>query len=546
MPEEEIPIFARRATGLVREIGPLGLMAITMCYCIGAGINFLAVKNGALYPGSNVGLAFLLTGIPVTLVALSYALLAIMMPRSGGAYIFVSRILSPTWGFLVSWISFCGGWLLVGIVAYYDAFFWGTMFWCIGIAFHNEPLANVGIWLMDPVNAFWLGILALVITFIICSLRITTVVRILEAVWIIPLIGGILMILTFTLNIGVAAVTPEKFKAIWDSIMGEGSYDEVMRVALAHGFDPDKWTTFSWDATWSVASYAAIFAYGSPATPPTSVAGEVKVPTKTQMLGTVLGTIFVVFYYTAISATMYAACDPFIRAYTFNFIYGYWDEYTITPRVTPTIPLFAGILTQNLGLATFYAVAAALWLWNVIPTFFIYLSRFIFAWAFDRVFPMFFAKVHPTLRSPIYANLLVLILGIIACLLCWGWWIYKVFTLLDNVACLGWIFPDMFVSLAATVAPIVRPDVYKESPISTWKILGIPVISIVGILSFAGISLIIYMVIGTLTPGGIATPDIMLFVGMIAIGLIICTAFWYRNIKKGIPVSEIYRAIPPA
>ena len=546
MSEEEIPLFERKATGLVREIGPFGLMVITMSYAIGGGINFLSVKNGALYPGSHVGLAFFLAGIPVVLVAFAYAMLAIMMPRSGGSYIFVSRLISPTWGFLASWISFLGGWMLVGIIAYYDVFFWGTMLWAIGEAFHNTGVSDFGIWLMQPVNSLWLGLVFLVIALIVVSLRIGVVVRIIQALWIIPLIGSILIISTYGLNLGLAANNPAQFKQVWDSVMGSGSYDEVMNVAIANGFDPQTWTTFSWDQTWAVASYAAIWAYGSPATPPTAVAGEVAVPTKSQLIGTVLGTFFIALYYVTVSTAMYAACDPFIRAYTYNYVYGYWNSYTITPKVTPSLPLFAGILTKNLGAAAFYAASAAIWLWNDIPPFFLYLTRFIFAWAFDRTFPSIFATVHPTLRSPLYANIFVFVLSVIACVMTWGWWIYGIFTLLDNVAALAWIFPDMFVALAAAVAPLVRPDIYKETPVATWRILGIPWISIFGALSFFGIGLFVFLIVGTIAPGGIVTYDILLFVGWLFLGLIIALAHWGYAQKKGIPVSEIFRTLPPA
>ena len=551
--EEAIPIFARRATGLVREIGPFGLMTITMSYAIGGGINFLSVKNGALYPGSHVGLAFFIAGIPVLLVAFCYAFLAIMMPRSGGSYIFVSRIISPIWGFLISWVSFLGGWLLVGIIAYYDVFFWGTMLWCIGAAFKSKGLMDAAVWLMRPENSLWLGIVFLIIAFIICSLRITTLIRIIQALWIIPVIGSIMIVTTYSLNWGLAATRPEEFKRIWDSIMGEGSYDEVMNIALAHGFDPATYTTFSWESTWNAAIYAGIWAYGSPATPPTAVAGEVKIPTKTQMVGTVLGTFFIMAYYVSVTTTMFAACDPFIRAYTFNFLNGYDAEYTITPKITPNLPFFAGILTGNLGLAAFYAASAAIWLWNDIPPFYLYLTRFVFAWAFDRIFPTFFAKVHPTLRSPIYANLLILILSIASCIMCWGWWIYKVFWFLDQVACWSWIFPDMFVALAAVLAPVAREDIFKESPLAGVKFLGIPVkywMAVIGICAFFGMGLFVFLVQGTFYASGVATvrvtADLLLVVGWLTLGVIIFSVYWYYNQARGIPVHEIYKALPPA
>jgi len=546
MSEEAVPLFVRRASGLVREIGPFGLMAITMSYAIGAGINLLSVKNGYLYPGSNVALAFGLAGIPVILVGVAYALLAIAMPRSGGAYIFISRVISPTWGFVASWVSWFGGWMLLGIIAYYDAFFWGMMWWNIGEAFHNAGMVAAGEWMMLPINSVWIGVILLILAFIVGSLRIGWVVRIVEALWIIPIIGSLMMIGTYAMYWGLASTSPAQFKAIWDSVMGTGSYDEVMHIALSNGFDPTKWTSFSWDATWSVAAYAAIWAYGSPATPPTAVAGEVKMPTKTQVFGTVGGIIFIVAYYIAISGLMFGAADPFIRAYAFNFYKGLTKQYTITPSVTPSIPLFAGILTRNFGLASFYAASVAIWLWNDMPPFTLYMSRFIFAWAFDRSFPEFFSRVHPTLRSPINANILNFILSLIALFLCWGWWIYGIFTLLDNVACLAWIFPDMFVGLAAAALPIMRPEVYKESPSSSWKIGGAPLEMIFGILSFFGMGLFVFLVTGTIAPGGRPTPDIMLFVSVMAIGLLISEIMQYINIQRGVPVSEIFRAIPPA
>lgn len=542
---EKIPLFSRKASGLVREIGPLGLLALTMSYAIGAGINLLSIKNGYLYPGSNVGLAFGIAGIPVILVSVCYALLAITMPRSGGSYVFISRTISPTWGFLASWISWFGGWMLCGIIAYYDAFFWGTMLWNVGAAFGNTWLMGVAEWIMAPINSLWIGIILLVIAFIVGSLRVGTVIRIVQALWVIPLIGWALMMITYAMNWGLAS-NPTAFKSVWDSVMGEGSYDEVMTVATTNGFDATKWTTFNWDSTWGVATYGAIWAYGSPSTPPTTVAGEVKTPTKTQIIGTTGGCILIAVLYVLVSSLCFGACDPFVRAYAYNYYKGFASAYEITKNVTPSLPLMAGILTQNFGLAAFYAAACAIWLWNDLPPFILYMARYIFAWSFDRSFPEVFAEVHPTLRSPLNANILNFILSLIACIMCWGWWIYGIFTLLDNVACWAWIFPDMFVALAATAMPIMRPEIYKESPTSGWRIGGCPLEYIFGVLSFVSMGLFVWLVLGTLVPGGSPTPDIMLIMAVLGIGLIISLVCQHLATKKGVPVSEIFRAVPPA
>jgi len=546
MGEVKIPLFERKATGLVREIGPWGLIVINMSWAIGAGINKLSVYNGYLYPGSDVGLGFLLVAIPVVIDAACWAFLAITMPRSGGAYVFISRILSPTWAFLTTWLSWAAGWLLIGIIAYYDVYFWGLMLWSVGTAFHNPALISAGLWCQSMINSYWVSIVFLVITFAICSLRLSTMVRILQALWIIPMIGSIMMIGTYAANWGLASTSPEIFKARWDRIMGEGSYDEVMSVAISHGFDPVKWTRFSWDSTWAVAAYAGLWAGSCLGTAPTAVAGEVKTPTKTQLWGTVFGAALVCIHNVLLSTTMFHACDPFIRAYTFNFYEGYAKEYTITPNIMPLAPLFAGVLTGNMWLATFYAASTAIWLWNDIPAFFLYVTRFMFAWAFDRTFPRIFAEVHPTLRTPLYANILTFVLSIVGSTLCMGWWIYGIFTLFDQICMFGWILPTVFVDVAAAVLPILRPDIYKESPIATWTIAGIPLITILGVIGFTTMLWFTFLVMGSLMPTGKPTPDVALIVALSALGLLISLSYQAYMKKKGIPVSEVFKVIPPA
>ena len=116
----------------------------------------------------------------------------------------------------------------------------------------------------------------------------------------------------------------------------------------------------------------------------------------------------------------------------------------------------------------------------------------------------------------------------------------------------------MFVALAAAVLPVVRPDLYKESAISAWEIAGIPLCIIFGILGFFGISFFIYAIFGLITTGlipaaggtiktgGTLTADLIFFVAFMTLGLIIALSNQYMAMKKGIPVSEIFKKIPPA
>ena len=105
----------------------------------------------------------------------------------------------------------------------------------------------------------------------------------------------------------------------------------------------------------------------------------------------------------------------------------------------------------------------------------------------------------------------------------------------------------MFVALAAAVFPIVRPELYKASPVSKYEIAGIPLITIFGVLSFFGMSLFVYLVVSTFAfgPAG-PSPDLWLTVSMFTIGLIISLFYQFKARKMGIPVHEIFREVPPA
>ena len=518
-----------------------------MSYAIGVGVHAWAVRAGWLFPGSNLAIAYAVSGVPIILVAACYTLLAIAMPRSGGSYIFISRIISPTWGFLASWVSWTlGGFLCLGLIAYYDGYFWGLALFTVGTAFKMNGLVNAGLWLMRPFSAFLVGALLLVICFILNCFRVGIVVRVVQALWIIPVIASGLMIGTLAMNWGLAAAKPEVFKAKWDAVMGQGSYDEVMNIALAHGFDVEKYTKLNWQSTWAAAAFASAAAYGSPATPTTAVAGEVKIPTKTQLIGTLVGVVLIAAYYITISGVVYAACDPFVRAYTFNYFEGYSKEYTITPNAYPTIQLFAGILSGNPGLAIYYSIAIAVWLWNDLPPWWLYLTRFVFSWAFDRSFPSVFAQVHPTLRSPINANVLILILGLISCAMFMGWWLYGIFVFLDQITVVGMLFPDFLVGLSTAHFPLSKPEIFKASPVSAWTIGGIPIAYIIGILGFGSAFPLLILAFSLLAPGGALTVDLVFTTVVMAIGIIIATVMHNKAYSKGIPVHEIYSTLPPA
>jgi len=93
-------------SGLVRGLGLWSATAIVIGDTIGTGI-FLVASDMARAVGSAalVFAAWILGGFIVLLGAFCYAELGAAFPKAGGPYVYLSRGLSPLWGFLFGWMS---------------------------------------------------------------------------------------------------------------------------------------------------------------------------------------------------------------------------------------------------------------------------------------------------------------------------------------------------------------------------------------------------------------------------------------------------------
>jgi amino acid transporter len=105
---------------LAREMGLAGLVATGVCSMVGAGINVIPFMIQRHVPGigPHVLLAFAVAAAPAVLAGLAYATLASAMPRAGGSYVYASRGLSPYLGFIASFSQWFALSVATGVVSY--------------------------------------------------------------------------------------------------------------------------------------------------------------------------------------------------------------------------------------------------------------------------------------------------------------------------------------------------------------------------------------------------------------------------------------------
>lgn len=94
-------------SGLRRQLGLLGAVAIGLSSMIGAGV-FSVFAPAALSAGSWILLSLAIAGLVAWLNASSSAQLASQFPTSGGTYAFGREMLGPWWGYLAGWSFIVG------------------------------------------------------------------------------------------------------------------------------------------------------------------------------------------------------------------------------------------------------------------------------------------------------------------------------------------------------------------------------------------------------------------------------------------------------
>ncbi|MEM2092993.1 MAG: amino acid permease, partial [Candidatus Bathyarchaeia archaeon] len=108
-------LFAREATGLVREISFTVGIIIIMSHVIGLGWQKRVFQFTGPKPMPTdimpLGLpamfwAFLFVGIIVLITGYAAGYVTAAMPRSGGGYVTISRVIHPFVGYMAGWLMF--------------------------------------------------------------------------------------------------------------------------------------------------------------------------------------------------------------------------------------------------------------------------------------------------------------------------------------------------------------------------------------------------------------------------------------------------------
>lgn len=525
MADKKGVIFTRRASGLVRELSWFDVFVFVVAGPAASGVIYYSVSTAADFPGASLPLAFLIglmVFLPITLLV---AITSATMPRSGGLYIAVSRVLGPTVGYLSSWLLFIGYGISSGVLGYIVVGLMGSAFSTAALSSGIGWLARVGAAMQLPIWQLAGGLLWVLLFWYIAYKGIRRIKKIMRAIFFIPLAGTAIAVVMFFLSGGIESVA-----GAFDSTWGEGTFQAVVTQAEALGWEK---VPFSFASTIN-AMIVVIWAYAS-ITIINYAGGEVKTPKTSMIKGFTIGTVFVGLFYVIIVLSTYSAFGDFIASY--DYLYDNHPgvlEGIMGGLVQPSVPFYFMAIAGNVWFGLAVSVSIALWFANSILPGFLANSRLAFAMSMDKSFPKALSAVNRRTGSPtnaVHLNACFCIVGVFIMTL-------SVDVIL-SILTLTTFFIFWPYGLSTMLLPYHKPEIYRRSPVQ-WELLGVPVITILGGFAFLVGWFFIYLSFANFTPVVMLT----LILVMLA-GLVVYLYQQNKNRKEGVDVGSIYSQIPP-
>jgi APA family basic amino acid/polyamine antiporter len=525
--------FVRDATGIVRGL------SVWDVFLISAGgaslqMNFMWLFSwpDLTFPGSSpfwISTFALVIVIPIGLV---YSLLGAAMPRSGGDYVYASRILRPDIGFMTSFVVGIAMFLTLGAdIMYMVSTSIVPFFSVAGVLFNSPSLLALSGTISVPMNWFVIGVVIMILTVLVVMTRVMTATRI---TWI--FMG--LSILGAVITLGLLLVTSrEAFISTWNAKMGQyATYDQLINTAKSLGWTPS--TPNIW-ASLSAMPFGMWMFNGW--IWPAYVGGEIKRASRSMILGIMVAVLFLWLFYCVVGELSWAvAGKDWISAVNW-LATNYPDKYPVPSY--PWLSFVAPLLTDNAVLIWVMLISyiAAWVVANIALT--LCATRVLFAWSFDRVAPRALANVSDRLQAPTWAPVITGIFSIVALYVGIFTGIFGYF--LNTAAFVLLTFA--IVSVAAIVFPFRRKEIFKASlSMVRIRLGGVPLISILGVISLCFSIYGSYYALTNPVMGALTVGSYSMIAGVFTLGMIIYyVAKTYRLRKEGIDLGLLMKEIPP-
>lgn len=537
--DTEKTVFARKTSGLVKDLGAFESFSINLI-SLGPGPAFGLFLIILLFvTGANLMQATLLAALIAIPIIVTYTLIGIEMPRSGGEYVYASRQLHPYFGIL----SAFGRLLNVVIYAAVLPYWFSTLSVGPGVAVwgaftNNSNLLNMGNSISLGIgNPLYITIIGILVTLVAMALWIAMkpklAFQIFSGLLILELIG-------ILLSVGLLlAMGHQGFINAVNSYTGDPTYYQDVSSFGAANFG-----AYGSSLTNTILFVPLLFAfYYMFGTAPSYIAGEFKRSSRSITYGMAISFTLSVVFAVLIVFT-------FEQVVGMNFLNGsvsftdYFPSIVPVPSNIPGLPFAMGLTSapafaahgNSVALAIIMLGSAAWYLLWLILGFYIF-SRFLLSMSLDRLVPKWLGNVTRSTHQPWVGIVFIGIVGIILLPIL----AYNYDALYTPMIFLLFFLPMITVML--TSLSLARLGLRNHKPLNV----------IAGLSSFV-VTLVAAYLVSTLPllggAAGFTSPNkqtgAIVIVGVfIAAGILYVVSRWYNQKSRGIDIGLAFKELPP-
>ena len=468
---------------------------------LGAAINVLPFMIQRSVPGigPHVLSAYVFAAVPAILAALAYAILASSMPRAGGSYIYASRGLNPYLGFVASFSQWFGVSVAIGVVSY------------VLIPF-----------LRDIVSA--MGIDALAVALDTGAVRVSLALLFLWSSVGINLLGlrvyeRILVPMMFVMFVFGSIVIVAGF------LFDHGDFAAGLAVREGISVPPEPERPFNWTSFLAASAllFSSFIGFDSIA----QAGGEAKNPGRSLPLAIGIAVVSVGTFYLLFTAAVY-------HTVPWSFV----AEKALTQDLTA--PGLLGYVLSP-GWTILIVAGAAIALINDLPAMLLSVSRLVFAWAEDGVFPKSGARIHRTRHTP---HVALVLSGLMASLSIFGSHFAGDFFLGVDILVTSMLLNFIVMCAAVLALPHRNPKIARDVTVLQSRRLQIP-IAVTGIM-LLGTFLVVHLwkdMTADVSAWYLRSTPLWMVVMAIA------TCIYIREVRTlkrdGVDTAVLFRTLPP-
>ncbi len=527
-------IFLRKASGLIRTASLMDTFIYNVgVVSIGLGVGSMLYYGPAFYPQGDLIWGSIIAGVAMVMISLGFITWTVTLPRSGGIYVFGSRILPPPVALTMSLVEITAWLFYCAIAAYWIVILaLAPMFGALNLLTGNETFLTISKTMLEPWATFLIGAAILILSQIVLSYGMRFYLTVNKWVFILAMASTVLMIITLAMG------SREQFVTNLNALIGPSlgvpdAYNAIIASGKEKGWGEagfDLWQTILVSNWPFLPLIGAAFSI--------AIGGEIKSVQKSQTVGmlgaVILSTLaFVVTAWLALKVFGF----EFLGTAVFNALTA---NGGLTTPTDPSVALLTGILTLSPFITILTSLGLALWMWMWIPAMHTFGVRAVVAWAFDQVAPAPLATISEKYHTPIVAITVTTIVNLIfMALFVFTPWFSKIVILIE-AAVLAW----SVVLGAGMFFPYLRPQLYEKSPIAGKTLFGLPIMTVACFLGFIAAQFYFWTLFFDPNAAGHEPTQVMIVAGVFVFGLVFYYVMKFIKQSQGIDVTLAFKEIP--